>query len=108
MERMFVDPYSGDMKTESELIQDNIDFDTMFEVFDSDNGLIFDIVPENLEKMRFKDHKVLKLLTEFARTLAVRAFESDDPEEAEEWASTAAYVSKVMMEKLTDKKFPKH
>ena len=108
MERMFVDPYSGDMLTESELIQNNIDFDTMLEVFDSDDGLVFDIIPENLEKMRFKDHRVLKLLAEFARTLAVKSFESDDPEEAEEWASTAAYVSKVMMEKLTDNKFPKH
>ena len=108
MERMFVDPYSGDMLTESELIQNNIDFDTMLEVFDAEDGLVFDIIPENLEKMRFKDHRVLKLLSEFARTLAVKAFESDDPEEAEEWASTAAYVSKVMMEKLTDKKFQKH
>jgi hypothetical protein len=57
--------------------------------------------------MEFKDVHVIALIAEFTSHLAHHAMESDDPEEAARCASIAAYVSRIMMEKL-GKPIPKH
>ena len=108
MERMFLNPVDGEMHPEWWYAQKGISLDQVIEVFDSDNGLIFDIIPENLEKMTFKDQQVLDMIASFVTTLAIKAAESEDAEEAEECASVAGYISKIMMEKLTGKKAVKH
>lgn len=108
MERMFVNPVDGEMYPEWWYAQKGISLDQVIEVSDSEDGLIFDIIPENLEKMTFGDTPVLDMIGHFITTLAIKAAESDDPEEAQECASVAGYVSRVMIEKLTGKKMVKH
>ena len=108
MERMFVNPTDGEMHSESYYQREGISLDQVIEVFDSDGGLIFDIIPENLEKMTFGDTPVLDMIGHFITTLAIKAAESDDAEEAQECASVAGYISRVMIEKLTGKKMVRH
>jgi hypothetical protein len=51
---------------------------------------------------------VISLIADFARTLAIRAMETDDAEEAEQCGSVAAYVSRIMMDKLSNAPMTKH
>lgn len=108
MERMFVNPVDGEMYSESHLLRHNIALDQVIEVFDREGGLVFEIVPEHLEKMTFGDNQVLDMIGHFVTTLAMTSMQSDDPEEAEECASLAGYISRIMMEKLSGKKMVRH
>lgn len=107
-ERMFLNPVDGEMHSKSWYDQEGISLDQVIEVFDSDNGLIFDIIPENLEKMTFKDPQVLDMIASFVASLAAASTELEDAKEAEECASVAGYISRIMMEKLAGKKMVRH
>lgn len=107
-ERMFVNPVDGEMHPESWYRHENIDLDCVIEVVLMDGGLAFDIRPENLQRMEFRDFNIIQLIAHFTLALAQRASESEDPEEAEQCASVAAYVSKIMMGKLQNNDFKIH
>lgn len=108
MERMFVNPSDGEMHSESYYQREGISLDQVIEVFDRDGGLVFEIIPEHLEKMTFGDNQVLDMIASFVTELAVTSLQSDDPEEAEQCASVAGYISRIMMEKLSGKKMVRH
>ena len=99
-ERIFLNPQDGELYPESWYHRENIDLACVIEAFETGGGIVFDIWPDNLERMNFQSVAVISLIAEFAMNLTRRAMESDDPEEAEECAATASYVSKVMMKKL--------
>jgi hypothetical protein len=106
-ERMFLNPMDGEIYPESHYHRENIDLSCVIEAYEMHGGIAFDIRPENIERMEFKDVHVIALIAEFTSHLAHHAMESDDPEEAARCASIAAYVSRIMMEKL-GKPIPKH
>ena len=92
MEKMYMDPYTGDIHPESYYRRENIDLDCVIEAHKMPDGIVFDINPENIERMEFKDIAVIELIANFTRTLALHAMETDDPEEAEHCGSVAAYI----------------
>jgi len=106
--RFFLNPQDGEIYPESWYHQQNIDLACAIEAVTIKGELVFDIVPENLERMEFSDVAVISLIADFARTLAIYAMETDDPEEAEQCGSTAAYVSRIMMEKMSGEKLQRH
>jgi len=106
--RFFLNPQDGEIYPESWYHQQNIDLACAIEAVTIEGGLAFDIVPENLERMEFYDIAVINLIADFAKTLAINAMESDNPEEAAECASVAAYVSRIMMDKLSGEPMAKH
>lgn len=107
-ERMFLYPLDGEIHPESFYIRENIDLCCVIEAHKMPDGIAFDINPENIEHMQFRDIAVIELIADFTKTLAVHAMETDDPEVAEHCGSIAAYVSRIMMEKLSGTKIPKH
>lgn len=107
-ERMFLNPYDGEIYPESWYHRENIDISCAIEAVLIHGGLAFDIKPENIERMEFKNINVIELIAQFTSHLAQHAMELDDPEEAAECASVAAYVSRIMMEKLSGEKLQRH
>lgn len=107
-ERMFVNPIDGEMHPESWYHKQNIDLRCVIEAYVVNGMVAFDIRPENIERMEFGDLRVIELIAHFTTALASQALEMEDPEEAAECASIAAYVSKVMMEKLESRKMTTH
>lgn len=107
-ERHFLNPYDGEIYPESHYHRENIDLSCVIEALQVGDSVVFDICPENIERMEFKDIFVIELIADFARTLAIYAMETDDPKEAEQCGSVAAYVSRIMMEKLSGMKMARH
>lgn len=107
-ERHFLNPYDGEIYPESHYHRENIDLSCVIEAHELQDGIAFDIRPENIERMEFKDIAVIELIAKFASALAIQAMETDDPEEAEQCGSVAAYVSRIMMEKLSGTKMARH
>ena len=107
-ERMFLNPYDGEIYPESWYHRENIDISCAIEAVLIHGGLAFDIKPENIERMEFKNINVIELIAQFTSHLAQHAMELDDPEEAAECASVAAYVSRIMMDKLSNAPMTKH
>jgi hypothetical protein len=99
-ERIFLNPQDGELYLESWYHRQNIDLACVIEAFELNNGMAFDINPDNLKRMDFQSVAVISLIADFAMNLTRRAMESDVPEEAEQCAATASYVSKEMMKKL--------
>ena len=107
-ERFFLNPKDGEIYPESWYHRENIDLNCAIEAFQTHGILRFDIRPENIERMEFEDIAVIEMIADFTRVLANAALEIDDPEEAEECASVAAFVSRIMLEKLSGMKTPRH
>ena len=103
MERMFVDPATGDMHPESYYRMENIDLDTVLEAIEVDGVLGFNIKVENIERMNIQHPAVFAIFAHFCNTLQSAAMESDSDEEREEYAEIASFVSRVMLEKLGHK-----
>jgi methyl coenzyme M reductase subunit C len=108
MERMFLNPMDGEIYPESHYHRENVDLSCVIEAHKMPDGIWFDIRPENIERMEFKDIAVIELIANFTSHLARHAIELEDPEEAAECASVAAYVSRIMMEKLSGMKMARH
>ena len=108
MERMFLNPVDGEIYPESWYHKENIDLSCVIEALQMGDSVVFDICPENIERMEFKNIFAIELIADFARTLAIYAMETDDPKEAEKCGSVAAYVSRIMMEKLSGQKMARH
>lgn len=107
-ERLFINPIDGELHPESWYRHQNIDLRCVIEAYIVEDKLAFDIRPENIERMEFGDLRVIEMIASFTTALAYQALGMEDPEEAAECASIAAYVSKVMMEKLESRKLTTH
>ena len=107
-ERLFINPVDGELHPESWYHHQNIDLRCVIEAYIVEDKLAFDIRPENIERMEFRDLRVIEIIANFTTSLAFQAMKMEDPEEAARCASIAAYVSRVMMEKLESRKITKH
>lgn len=100
MERQFLDPVTGELHPESYYRKENIDLDTVLEFFQLEDAFGFDIKIENIERMDVQAPEVFSIFANFTAMLVEKSMEVDSDEEREELQSIAAYVSKVMLEKL--------
>lgn len=100
MERMFVDPETGDMHPESYYRMEDIDLDTVLEAFNMDGVLGFEIKVENIERMNIKHPAVFGIFASFVNKLLTMAVETEDEDERDHLVETMHYVSKVMLEKM--------
>jgi hypothetical protein len=109
-EREFLNPADGGIYPESWYHRENIDLCCVIEAHQMPEGVAFEIKPENIPRMDFGDLQVITLIAEFTQHLVARSqeIEEDEPEEAEECASIAAFVSRVMLEKLSGIQIPRH
>ena len=81
MERMFVDPETGDIHPESYYHKQNIDLATVIEAVLFDNELGFVIIPENVPRMKVRHNAVFELFKEFMMNLSVLFTNVDDEQE---------------------------
>jgi len=100
MERMFVDPETGDMHPESYYRMEDIDLDTVLEAIEVDGVLGFNIKVENIERMNVKHPAVFSIFASFVSNLVSMAVETEDEDERDRLIETMHYVSKVMLEKM--------
>ena len=99
MERMFVDPATGDLHPESYYHRENIDLATVMEYIEVDGSFGFDIQVENIERMDIRAPEVFAIFAHFVSAILEQSMQADD-EERETLQGIAAYVSKVMMKKM--------
>jgi hypothetical protein len=107
MERMFVDPETGDMHPESYYHQENIDLATVIEAIEIDGRFGFKIDVENIERMNVKHPAVFAIFSKFVSDLLSMAVETDDENMRDNLVETMHYVSNVMLEKMSHA-FTKH
>ena len=99
MERMFVDPETGDIHEESYYHKQNIDLATVMEYIEVDGAFGFDIQVENIERMDIRAPEVFAIFAHFVAAVLEQSMQADE-EEREALQGIAAYVSKVMMKKM--------
>ena len=99
MERMFVDPATGDLHTESYYHRENIDLATVLEYIEVDGAFGFDIQVENIERMDVRAPEVFAIFAHFVAAILEQSI-NEDEEERKTLQGIAAYVSKIMMQKM--------
>ncbi len=103
MERMFVDPETGNIHPESYYHKKNIDLDTLIEaVSKGKQGTIFIVIPENVSRMKVRDMRVIELIKNFVGSLVERIEDTDDEEEAEVLKKAVNDISMGMMKNLAE------
>lgn len=103
MERMFLDPETGNIYPESYYRHENIDLATVIEtVRHGDNELGFVIIPENVIRMRVRNDTVFQIFGEFLEDLAMRFSEMPDDEERERIREIGAFVSHHVMKNVEE------
>lgn len=103
MERMFIDPETGEIHSESYYLRENIDLATVIEtVRHGDNELGFVIIPENVNRMRVRNDAVFQIFGEFLENLAMMFSEMPDDEEREQLREVGAFVSHHVMKNVEE------
>jgi hypothetical protein len=102
MDRMFIDPESGEMHDERWFRMQNIDLDTVIEAVEMDGNLGFVIIPENISRMRVRDSTVIGLIAHFTEAMLLRMDETDDEDEREQLREAGQTVCAAMMHHLSD------
>lgn len=102
MERMFVDPETGDLHPESYYQRENIDLATVIEAVLFDNELGFVIIPENVPRMKVRHNAVFELFKEFMMNLSVQFTNADDEQEREALREAGSLVSLAMVRNIRE------
>lgn len=102
MERMFVDPETGDLHPESYYHKQNIDLATVIEAVHEGNALGFVIIPENVPRMKIRHDAVFELMKEFMMGLTHQFVSSKDPEEKAALKEVGVLISLAMVRNLQE------
>lgn len=102
MERLFIDPATGDIHPESYYHAENIDLATVIEAVDEEGGLGFIIIPENVGRMRVRSDVVFEIFKTFMLSLTAAMEQADDDEECERLRQTGHLVSINMLKNLAE------
>lgn len=102
MERMFVDPETGDIHPESYYHKQNIDLATVIEAVLYGSELGFVIIPENVPRMKVRHDAVFELFKEFMMNLTVEFTKADNKEQREALREAGALVSHAMVRNLKE------
>ena len=104
MDRMFLDPQTGDMHDERWFRMQDIDLDTVIEAVDMDGNLAFIIIPENVPRMKIRSPKVVELMKQFMFGLINRMDETEDKNEREQLRKVGRDISLLMLFNLAEMK----
>ena len=102
MERMFVDPETGDIHEESYYHKQNIDLATVIEAIREGDELGFVIIPENVPRMKVRHDAVFELFKEFMSHLAYKFINAEDEEEKENLREVGVMVSLAMVRNIKE------
>ena len=102
MDRMFIDPATGEMHNERWFRMQNIDLDTVIEAMEVDGNLGFIIIPENISRMKVRDSAVIGLIAQFTEAMLLRMHETDDEDEREQLREIGKKICTVMMFNLAE------
>lgn len=102
MERMFVDPETGDIHPESYYHKQNIDLATVIEAVLYGSELGFVIIPENVPRMKVRHDAVFELFKEFMMNLTTEFTKADNEEQREAIREAGAIVSLAMVRNLKE------
>ena len=103
MDRMFIDPATGEMHDERWFRMRDIDLETVIEAVKIDDGdLAFVIIPENIKRMKVRDAVVTSLIAQFTEAVLLRMHESDDEDEREQLREIGKKICTVMMFNLAE------
>lgn len=100
MERMFVDPETGDIHPESYYHKQNIDLATVIETVKDGDSLGFILIPENVPRMKVRSNAVFELIKEFILSLAAKFSDTEDEDEREELREVGYMISLAMLKNL--------
>lgn len=102
MERMFVDPETGDIHEESYYHKQNIDLATVIEAVREGDTLGFVIIPENVPRMKVRHDAVFELFKEFMSHLTVQFVNAEDENEKEALREAGVMVSLAMVRNINE------
>jgi hypothetical protein len=102
MERMFVDPATGDIHPESYYHRENIDLATVIEAVREGDTLGFVIIPENIQRMKIRHDAVFELMKEFMINLTEKFLTADDDAEKESLREVGVMISLAMVRNLQE------
>lgn len=102
MDRMFIDPATGEMHNERWFRMQNIDLDTVIEAMEVDGNLGFIIIPENISRMKVRDSAVIGLIAQFTEAMLLRMHKTDDEDEREQLREIGKRICTVMMFNLAE------
>lgn len=102
MDRMFIDPATGEMHDERWFRMQDIDLDTVIEAVEVDGNLGFYFVPENITRMKIRNEIVINLISHFTGAILERMNETDDEEEREQLREIGKKICTVMMFNLAE------
>ncbi len=104
MDRMFIDPATGEMHNERWFRMQDIDLDTVIEAIevDDDGNLGFIIIPDNISRMKVRDSAVIGLIAQFTEAMLLRMHETDDEDEREQLREVGKTVCTAMMSHIAD------
>ena len=102
MERMFVDPETGDMHPESYYHKQNIDLATVIEAVLDGDHLGFVIIPENVPRMKVRHDAIFELFKEFMMGLTHQFVNAEDEKEKESLREVGVLISLAMVRNLQE------
>lgn len=102
MERMFVDPETGDLHPESYYHRENIDLATVIEAVHEGNALGFVIIPENVPRMKIRHDAIFELMKEFMMSLTEKFVSSNDEDEKENLREVGVIISLAMVRNIKE------
>ena len=102
MERMFIDPETGDIHPESYYHRENIDLATVIEAVRYGNELGFVIIPENVPRMKVRHNAIFELFKEFMMNLTIEFSKADDEEQKEALREAGTLVSRAMVRNIRE------
>lgn len=102
MERMFVDPETGDIHPESYYHKQNIDLATVIEAVREGDELGFVIIPENVPRMKVRHDAIFELFKEFMIGLTEKFLSSKDEQEMESIREVGVLISLAMVRNIKE------
>ena len=102
MERMFVDPETGDIHPESYYQRENIDLATVIEAIRHGDELGFVIIPENVPRMKVRHDAIFELFKEFMTHLTIKFINAEDIVEKENLREAGVLISLAMVRNIRE------
>jgi len=102
MERMFIDPATGDIHPESHYHRENIDLATVIEAIHEGNHLGFLIIPENVPRMKVRHAAIFELFKQFMMGLTHQLENAEDEEVKESLREVGNMISLAMVRNLQE------
>jgi len=102
MERIFIDPETGDTHPESYYHTQNIDLATVIEAVREGDHLGFVIIPENVPRMKVRHDAIFGLFKEIMLSLTHQIENAEDDVEKESLREAGMLISLSMLRNLQE------